>query len=218
MATYRGAEAEARLARLGIEARLLNRALERGEEEFARTTDNCPPGGRGHVRWTWTVAGLREGLVPRGWSRDDSTLNFVVSSCKTLRIATSRADELTGRESGTRQPRTKNKGLFTIQAIEKNEQLDLLAALFGKDGLGAESKRDAALKQDLQETWFLLYYRGQDRMQCELSRPSRTEAGRIVEWAERILLPDVDLDGGGGLRVDDEEVEVVDVELRIERR
>jgi hypothetical protein len=48
---------------------------------------------------------------------------------------------------------------------------------------------------DFYQTWFYLFHVGDDRLQAELSLPSRIDSeGFIVGWYERILLPSLIID------------------------
>ena len=70
-------------------------------------------------------------------------------------------------------------------------------------------------------TWFLLYFRDGDTVRSELSRAHGvSDAGTLLEWSERLILPEIDLlDGPSPLehRPDDAGPDS-DVEVPVERR
>ena len=76
------------------------------------------------------------------------------------------------------------KGDATVRAVETNEQLTLDFDDFdlGQDDGRADSSGDLL-------TWFLLYHANEEGFRVELSLPDAIVDGRIISWAERIILP-----------------------------
>lgn len=60
-----------RLSQLGLQEALLIRAVSRGQLARSECTPNHPGMFPGLVAWGWTVAALREALVPSGWTRSE---------------------------------------------------------------------------------------------------------------------------------------------------
>lgn len=175
--------AEDRLQQLGLSAGLLVRALLRADAEAKLTTGLEPPTAEGTTRYAKTVRYVREELVPLGW-RFDNYKNF----CRTIHpsggfsMATSSGDEFTGVDVPGMKPSTKYpKGDLTALAVMQNADQGVL-------DLGAAYALGVA-PASLKNMWFLLQRVTNETIYAELSLPTAIENGVIVDWEERILLP-----------------------------
>jgi hypothetical protein len=178
--------AEGRLQQLGLSADLLVRALLRADAEAKLTTGLEPPTAEGTTRYAKTVRYVREELVPLGW-RFDNYKNF----CRTIHpagafsIVTSSGDEFTCLDVPGMKPSTKYpKGDLTVLAVRQNADQGVL-------DLGADYAVDAFDPADLENIWFLLQRVTEETIYAELSLPTAIENGIIVDWEERILLPQI---------------------------
>lgn len=178
--------AEGRLQLLGLSADLLVRALLRADAEAKLTTGLEPPTAEGTTRYAKTVRYVREELVPLDW-RFDNYKNF----CRTIHpsgafsIVASSGDEFTGVDVPGMKPSTKYpKGDLTALAVMQNADQGVL-------DLGADYAVDTVDPVDLESIWFLLQRVTDENIYAELSLPTAIENGVIVDWEERILLPQI---------------------------
>ena len=177
-------EAFDRLAELDLSAELIERVVRRADAEANICTELDPPIMEGLTRWARTNRFLREELIPAGW-RFDNPRNVprTIHPRGDFAIVATTGDELTGLEDAV--PATKYlKGDATVRAIETNEQL---ALDFGDFDL-AHDVSQADSSGDLL-TWLLLYHADEEGFRVELSLPDAIADGRIISWAERIILP-----------------------------
>lgn len=178
--------AEGRLQQLGLSADLLVRALLRADAEAKMTSGLEPPTAEGTTRYAKTVRYVREELVLLDW-RFDNYKNF----CRTIHpsgafsIVTSSGDEFTGVEIPGMKPSTKYpKGDLTALAVMQNADQGVL-------DLGAHYAVNTVDLADLENIWFLLQRVTDQTIYAELSLPTAIENGGIVDWEERILLPQI---------------------------
>jgi hypothetical protein len=165
------------------------------------TSAGCNRAAPGYLMWTRTVRSLRETLTPAGWRAVDlNQLPLVVNADRTIGVAVSSGDAVTGLQLPGLQPKTRYpKGAMTASAVERNGQLALFA-------LTPEPGSFASMT-----TYILLWYRdgGERELRSELSRPaSLGEGGKIDSWDRRILLPPVPLGDEVEVRDDDDPGEV----------
>ncbi|MDE2792104.1 MAG: hypothetical protein OXI81_17005 [Paracoccaceae bacterium] len=150
-------------------------------------TDNHPPFGIGIAAWMESVAALREGLLPIGWTRsDEKNYALVMHPDRSMAIYVVTGDAGTGRPSANVSNKVP-KGNSTAYAISVNQaQLELELPVPDMPHLRGD---DGPL------TWFLLLHRTAKEVRCELSLPSQISPdGRITNWQERIMLPPIPLD------------------------
>lgn len=181
-------EAVDRLRNMDLTVDKVHRALLRADAEARQSNDLEPPNLGGINRWGKGVRFLREELLPDGWGFDNSRL-----FCRTVHpsgefaIVVSSGDDFVGEFIPGCSPTTKyNKGQTVVRAVVNNEQL---AWDFGTDGEREATPGDAAIL-----TWFLLFRVTDDQIYAELSLPSAIDGGAISDWAERIILPPIDLE------------------------
>lgn len=207
-------EVSSRLAAMGLSEEILREAIEQGQAAWAGCTSNHPVQFPGVYGWAETVAGLRERLLPGGWTRsNEGNLALTVNRAGTLALTVSTGDEFTG--DRTTEPCTKfRKGARTISAVSDN--MDQYR-LFPDMQLTAEDLRALNSK----ETWMLLIRRDVQAhgVRCELSRPINVnDEGKVDGWAERIILSSIPF-GGDVLEMPDGEVpQTPTIAVNINRR
>lgn len=201
---HENATAEQRLTDLGIVRTRLDAALDAGDSASRQADKHSPVTAAGTLRWMSTVQMLRLGLASDGWDlNDDRNSPRVISPDGKTAVVAVRGTAGTGLPDG--QPKTANpRGNATSRAVQINGQLEfaitaLLADMSAEDSDGVQ-------------TWFLLYYPGQDNnVRAELSLPVEvSDKGVVQTWHERIILPTrhygaeslVPLDAGGSDDVD----------------
>ena len=177
-------EAFDRLAELDLSVELIERVVRRADAEASMCTALDPPIMEGLTRWARMNRFLREELIPAGWRFDNPrNLPRTIHPSGEFAIVATTGDELTGLADAV--PATKYlKGDATVRAIEINEQL---ALDFGDFDLGPDDSQ-ADGSGDLL-TWLLLFHADEEGFRVELSLPDAIADGRIISWAERIILP-----------------------------
>ena len=175
---------DTRLAKLGLKQDQLIHAVQRGLAAWASCTKNHPPASQGLWAWAETVCGLRDELVPLGWSRsDEANLPLTVNADKTLAICVNTGNEDTGIQDGSPCTRS-TKGPQTRQAILENlGQLRLFPAT-------------DVIRED-RTVWILLIHRDMRarEVRAELSQPiSISDEGKVDRWKERIILSSTPFD------------------------
>jgi hypothetical protein len=189
---HEGPAAGGRLADFGLSVDDLHFAL-RGADAEARTwTRLAPPAMPGMARWGKTNELLRVRLIPRRWSSDNpNCLPRTISPGKDFAVVATAGDAMTGLPDG--QPATKYaKGLETARAIERNVQL-----AFDLPGIDIAGALSAVVSSDAEmATWLLLYHVTGAEICAELSLANGISLrGHVDSWAERIILPPIDLSG-----------------------
>jgi hypothetical protein len=175
------------LARLGLTCELLTEARGRAQHDVNECTQLDPPGARGQIRHIRTVRYLRELTIPLGWRPDDSgNVASTVSPDGLIAIVVTAGDESTGLIQ--RKPKTKYpKGEVTHRRVLDNVQLDLFF-----DAIAALEDENSKPERT---TWVLLQNQTGNVVRAELSCPKGfDESGRINEWSDRLILPDLILD------------------------
>lgn len=169
-----------RLTKLGLTVEMIERVVRRADAEASTCTELDPPIVAGLLRWGRMNRYLREELVPLGWGFDNPrNLARTIHPNGLFAIIVATGDELTGLPADL--PATKHvRGEATTHAVQANHVQ--LAFDFG-DYLFALDPTQAML------TWILLFHANSDGFRAELSLPTAIVEGRIIGWAERIILP-----------------------------
>ncbi len=204
-------DVESRLFQLGLTEEVLLRAAGRGHLARSECTPNHPSMFPGLVAWGWTVAALREALVPSGWSRsEEGNWPITVSPNRRMAIAVATGDENTGNPDAV--PMTKSsKGPNTIQAIAVNlMQASLFDDLVLPDQTGDDEREDRL-------TWLLLVSAQGTRVRSELSLPV-TCNGKVDGWKERIILSDIDTDPASDANPAPILPDLPDIDIPLQRR
>lgn len=183
---YIGAAADARLLELGLNPGQLVAAIRRGDEARRAASPLAPRTFPGQAMWAGCVAGLRENLLPlgSGW-RPDSGRNFETATNDGLGIAIAvvGGDSRTGRAGLPYAATARPRGPISLDRVSRNRELPEPLPGF----------RVAA--SDVR-TWFLLVRGSASVIRAELSLPTNWARDSIVDqWAERILLPEIEAVG-----------------------
>ena len=177
--------ADARLAQLSLRQSELTPAVQLGLAAAVGCTRHDPLNLPGLLQWGRTIRGLRDALVPHGWtSENDQNFPTVVNPEGTLAISVAGGDYYTGRSDGTPSTRSK-KGPVTRAAVQQNQ---LCFAIVGGELVTAPLPDSTPLPRS---TWLLLHYHDREaaEMRMELSLPAGLDDEDIVTaWHERILL------------------------------
>lgn len=211
-AVHVGDQALQRLENLGLSQGPLRDAAEWAHKfHVLETTDNDPVTARGFTFWAKTVRGLRDRLMPSGWTKN------VINKCFPLTmhpdgnvaIAVSGGDADTGIEVG--RPTTRStKGKATKDAVHQNQQV------FEFNGVPRIQKTKGLA------TWVLLIHEDLDieEVRLELSLPSKVNKENYVdEWLERIILPSIPFGDLSGMAAPGEPIapsstEVIEIEVQ----
>jgi hypothetical protein len=176
---------------IGFELRVVLEALERGGSEAAMTTPHNAASSFGYRRWDGMVAGLRDQLVPHGWTSErPGGLEMVRRADNRVQITGSLGDSNVGNDQA--DPSCQHEKGESSDAAMRTNQLTL-------DGLVGD---DPTWKPIL--SWWVLYrFAGlnERRVVPELSLPREGVAGHVSSWAVRILLPEFEVGGGDGIDV-----------------
>ena len=184
----------------------LQQSMLEGETARDGCTANDPPSTPGYIAWARTVKGLRDVLIPLGWTKnDDVNFSTAISPHKGIAIAVATGDESTGQPQLI--PKTKYaKGPATLAAVEMNKlQLELFGTSPALTETGAISGP---------QTWMLMRRRTGDTLFSELSLPDGAGYdGRIETWAVRIILEPFILEPNP-FPEDDESEDPIDIPIR----
>lgn len=146
----------------------------------------------GIAAWAHTVAALRDTLVTgHGWKASE-TDNFsrTISPNGKHQLIVASGTAYTGLEHGFATT-TRKKGKKTKQAVEDNWDLFTFAnqtpfASIVEAGLQTQN-------QDGPNTWYILVHFAKKHVRVEMSIPHAFADGRVSEWRERILIPQIEL-------------------------
>lgn len=203
-------DVRARLAELGIPAEVLSEAVRAGHDYGEFVTAAHPRTYQGLVIWGETTAVLRYGLSAFGWTLDDTdNISRVVSPEGDVTIVAISGNENTGLRNKHEQLNTRRRrGPGGVRIINQNTQYALALDVVSR----ANNDRVGSLG-----TWFLLYFRAGDVVRSELSYAKAVDnSGELMDWKERLILPDIDL--GGPTPSLDARPAPPDVEVHISRR
>lgn len=178
-------ELRRRMRAMMLELSCFEMALVRGQAEAVSYSAGAPTFAPELGRWMRTVEAVHDGLISlqRGWERlDDLNQPTWVNRAQSTALVVSSGDDYTGdltpREPSNRNPKGKTFGAL----VTANEQL----ALF-------DIMSDVEPLPDIRETWVLLYNARDGFVYSELSLPVRMPKSRIEKWADRILMPRLDM-------------------------
>ncbi len=181
-----------RLNQLGLAESQLLDAATRGLASRFSCTPHHPPMAPGFYGWSETVRGLRDVLIPLGWTRDDAgLLSLVVSPDGKIAVAVATGDEDTGDPEGC--PCTKSsKGTMTKHVVEENAfQLHLF-----EDQEALKTPEQITLVRSRMTYWLLIHIdRNTLTLRTELSAPVFMGIdGKLAGWDERIILGEIPFD------------------------
>lgn len=201
-------EAPEFLAKIGIEVADILEGLEAGEQAAGNTRSSAPVTAAGSRRWFDTVELIRDHLkVKSGWRIENPKgrpQSIHPTGKYTLGILG--GDINTGVQDPDVVPKAnRKKGPATGEAVQANQNQE---ALFYLNKPSAETTSAVLKGYPAEGHWFLLYYRDEEEIRCEISLPypDFTE-GQFQSWQYRVILPAIDksaidrskiLDIGGG--------------------
>ena len=181
-----GDDINSQLAKLGLTLKEISKSRGLAQVDVDQCTDLDPLGFRGTIRTGRTMRYLREELVVRGWRPDNSgNQSSVVSPDGRIAIVCTSGDPATGLLGCN--PKSKYpKGEVTQRRVRKNLQLSLFEPI---------EDESSAVVDDERTTWVMLQHPAGESVRAEISCPSGfDECGRIDEWSERIVLPELPVD------------------------
>jgi hypothetical protein len=180
------------LGRLDLEEEILLTAAQASYLAKANSTANHPPMHAPFVAWSEAVRALRDGLVTRGWQRNnDKNWPRTIHPSGNIALTVATGNEATGRAGDS--PSTKAaKGPSTVGALEVNRGLQ-----FWLPGMEPPRALDANEEEDSKTiTWLLLVHHADNEIRAELSLPLDVDRdGKVAVWRERIILRSIQLDG-----------------------
>lgn len=181
----------AALARLDLEEEILLTAARASYLAKANATANHPPMHAPFVAWSEAVRALRDGLVIRGWQRNnEKNWPRTIHPSGTIALTVATGNEATGRAADS--PTTKAaKGPSTVDALEVNRGLQ-----FWLPGMEPAMTLNAGDEEESKTvTWLLLVHLAADEIRAELSLPLDVDRdGRVAVWRQRIMLRSIPLD------------------------
>lgn len=201
-AVFRDEAALARLRALGLTRKAIYEAVRTALIALRSCDEDWPsyfPGGYAHAS---AVHSLRQKLKSLGWERQMFKGVALVKNPK-LKIAlgVTTGDENTGNPSEHHAPQTKNrKGGGTRAVVARNQaQMSLFTEVVPPKGTSATKGADVAklsIRGVIYTTFYLVYRidRRRRRVSLEVSMPCAFKDDKIVDWKERIVLPDLDLE------------------------
>ena len=210
-AVVSGPDAEQRLREMQLSDEALRTSLELAYIAASACTENEPRSAPGSTVWARAVGGLRDQVIPDGWTIDRAAnYETTVSPDESRAVAVATGTKETGRTGGL-PPRTKTpKGPATRRAVEHNSQLSF--ADVNPDEFEGAIKRDPSER----ETWLVLHHFDRDAKEIrrELSLPDAMEGSTITGWRERIILDPIPFDADIEIDYDDAGDDHVEVEVR----
>lgn len=198
-----------RLHELGIDLEDLLESSRIGHLKSDFTTKAHPVTYPGTVVWGEITAEIRTRLGGRGWLLDDTDNIPKVISPEGVTVIAVRGNDQTGARNQHSELNTRRaRGEASVRIIKMNTQLVLQLE-------DSDSSGDHLVTQT--GTWFYLYNRTNDTVRSELSfAKAVSSSGKLLQWGERLILPDIDMSSTPPVRrVLETEPEV---DVRVSRR
>ena len=199
-----------RLHDLDLSPAPLIEVMEYAYAHYAECTRHDPKVAAGYILWAKGVRGLRDRLVPQGWSAASAdNYETVLHKSGLWQIAVAGGDARTGQNGPSPSTRT-DKGSATGRAISLNR--------YSQEQAPFDNGAFPALAMPIRQTWILLLHvdHMNEQVRAELSLPlGLDQDGHVSWWFERILLPPlpyVEL-VVGATRGDDEDDGDVNIEI-----
>jgi hypothetical protein len=188
------AAAHHRLMELGVSIEALQKAIAAGHANRILATPNDPPFIPGTFGWSFTVRTLRDELLPLGWRKaDPGNFSLVINDKRKINIVVESGDSAVRKRHI--MPRTKStKGLYAEAMTLRNK----IANDLFPESLSEDLLRVMAILEH--PTWVLLIYITDDEYRAELSLPAEMDGDKIVDWQERIFIPDPEAPFGSSIR------------------
>lgn len=179
------------LAKIGIDIADIHEGLEVGEQAAQNTGLSAPVTAAGTRRWFDTTEVIREHLKTKSdWKITDPQgrpLSVHPSGKYTLGILG--GDANTGNPDPDIVPKAnRKKGPATDASVKSNQP-----ALFYLNRPSHEPLELGLGNLPAEGHWFLLYYRDEEEIRCEISLPyPEFDQGQFQRWQCRVILPAID--------------------------
>lgn len=201
-------EAPGFLAKIGIDITDIQEGLEAGEQAAGNTRLSAPVTAAGTRRWFDTVEVIRGHLNEKSDWRNENPKGRPQSIHPTGRytLGILGGDMNTGNPDPDVTPKAnRKKGPATGEVVRANQMQEVL---FYLNKPSDETTREILKGSPAEGHWFLLYYRDEEEIRCEISLPyPEFVDGQFQRWQCRVILPAIDkrakdnrtvLDIGGG--------------------
>jgi hypothetical protein len=178
-----------RLEELGVPYDAVTESVRIGYLRADFTTAAHPPTYPGTVVWGEITGEFRGRMALVEWGFDNTdNIPRSVSPDGRVVIVPVRGNDKTGiRNAHEHLSTRRRRGTAAVRIIRENTQYALQLD---------DAPMSRELTAALDGTWFLLYNRDGDVVRLELSYARAVDAsGKLLEWAERLILPDIDLMG-----------------------
>ncbi|QNV39743.1 hypothetical protein IDM48_10380 [Rothia amarae] len=180
------------LALMGIDIADIHESLAAGETASANTRTSAPVTAAGSRRWFDTTEVLRDHLrTKHNWNLTDPQNRPLASHpIKKYTLGIIGGNEDTGNPDVLAKPRANRaKGKATEQAVNSGDPV--LFVLNAPEDQKATSVTNTPPEGD----WFLLYYRAENELRCEVSLPyPNFKDGQFGDWQVRVLLQPIPFD------------------------
>ncbi len=177
-------DVQVRLRGLGLTLEWLLDALEYAWGYWAICTPNDVGNAQGSMLYFGCNRGLRDQLIPQRWSTDVfNGVEVTVHPSQLLAIRVQSGDSATG--DPRRVPSNKNESGYQSAKLVEGYQLRLLLEI---------DEQELASPNSI-PVWVLLTHPAGEELvdlRVELSLPATILNGRVVDWEERIIIPDRD--------------------------
>ncbi len=181
---------ERRVIELGLTVELLVAAIRRGQNAADFCTPSHPKTYPGSVAWGETTAGVRDDTSVLGWVfGDEDNIPRTTSPDGSVTVIVVSGNHRTGLRSEKAPQGKRPRGEAGIRLVRRHAQIELEELLPVAVTSGEEETITA-----LGPTWFLMYCRAENVVRGELSLAKGvSDSGRLLEWSERLILPEIDL-------------------------
>ena len=199
---------------MGLTVELLLTAIQPGQNAADFCTPSHPKTYPGSVAWGETTAGVRDSTSLLGWSKsNEDNIPRTTSPDGSVTIIVVSGDRRTGLRSEKAPQAKRPRGEAGIRLVRRHAQIELEELLPVAVTSGADETITA-----LGPTWFLMNFRDEETVRGELSLAvGVSDSGRLLEWSERLVLPQIDLLNTPDSTDRNPEI-VPDVDVRVERR
>jgi hypothetical protein len=176
-----------RLKELGLPPEAVRESVREGYQRGDFVTDSHPVNYQGMVVWGEITGAFRGRMMVEGWAKnDEDCVPRIVSPDGRVVVVPVRGNSNTGVRNAHEQLSTRRpRGRAGVRIVRVNTQYALQLE---------EQGRERDFVPALDGTWFLLYNREEDIVRMEVSYAKAISAsGALLEWVERLILPDLDL-------------------------
>lgn len=200
---------EQRLVDFGLSTDLLHTALRPGVERSKNRSSKALRSTRGTDIYHDSMEQLHQLLAEDGWSLvyvDQQPRLVHPDGLIALTISAARNVGVQGLHT---TPRTGRKGKATRNSLPPRR--DVMPMLFGQEEAEAEaaSEHTAGVSAQTAPLWMLVHERTEHGLNLELCRPgSMSVSGIVTEWADRIPVAALNLNGDFSMFDDPEDEEI----------